>query len=593
MLQNRTKQNIRPLDAFAREFHKTGLFSCFINIAMLSVPLYMLQVYDRVLTSGSTDTLIMLTVLCAGLLLALGLVSTARSWLLNQVSGALDEACNKALFDATFDERKRAGDAPVAQPFHDLASIRAFMTGPGLLAFFDAPFSPFYFAVLFILHPYFGSIALLGGLIIFGLAIQSELASRSPLAQAGQASREASTLLESFARNAGAVNAMGMLGNLRNVWLQHHEHGVWHQGVAGNRSAITASAAKFVRMSLQVAILGTGAWLAIQQSVTPGAMIAASIIMSRALAPIEAAISGWRGFVQARSAYKRLKSGLEDTPRDAVAGTTLPRPEGHLKVTQASLRLEGHDRPVLQNISLSLKPGEALGIIGPSGAGKSTLARLLVGLARPSMGSVTLDGVEIADWPGAQLGPHIGYLPQEVDLIAGTVAENIARFSQYGAGGGETDCSQEIIAAARCAGAHELIAALPRNYETPVGENGRLISGGQRQRIALARALFGDVRLAVLDEPNASLDADGEAALREAISQLKREGRTVVVIAHSPSILRTVDTILVLNAGQMQALGPRDEIMAQRIAVARPKTGTDGAGVHARPQTERHTHAPV
>lgn len=592
MLKHRTEQTIRPLDAFAREFHKVGLFSCFINVAMLTVPLYMLQVYDRVLTSGSIDTLVMLTVLCAGLLLALGLVSIARSWLLNQVSGALDGACNEALFDAAFDDRRRAAGASATQPFHDLASVRQFMTGPGLLSFFDAPFSPLYFAVLFILHPLFGTIALVGGAIILLLAIQSEAATRSPLGEAGTASREAGTLLESFSRNAPAVNAMGMLGNLRNMWLHHHEHGVWHQGVAGNRTAVISSMAKFVRMSLQVAILGTGAWLAIQQIVTPGAMIAASIIMSRALAPIEAAIGSWRHFVQARIAYKRLRSGLEGGAEIAgPAPTRLPAPQGRLSLQNASVRREGYDRPVLQNISFTLEPGEALGIIGPSGAGKSTLARLLVGLDKPDFGSVTFDGVELTDWPASQIGPHIGYLPQEVDLISGTVAENIARFSQYDGSQQHSDCSNGIIAAARSAGAHEVIAGLPRHYETQVGENGRLISGGQRQRIALARALYGDVRLAVLDEPNASLDAEGEAALREAITHIKQDGRAVVVISHTPSILRAVDRILVLRDGQMQALGPRDEIMAQRIAVARGKTSRDAVAVHASKQAQQDSHA--
>jgi PrtD family type I secretion system ABC transporter len=362
--------------------------------------------------------------------------------------------------------------------------------------------------------------------------------------------------------------------------------------VAGNRTAVISSAAKFVRMSLQIAILGTGAWLAIQQIVTPGAMIAASIIMSRALAPIEAAIGSWRHFVQARIAYKRLKSGLDGGAETAgPVPTRLPAPQGRVAVKNASLRRDGHDHPVLQNISFTMEPGEALGIIGPSGAGKSTLAQLLVGLDKPDFGSVTLDGVEITDWPASQIGPHIGYLPQEVDLISGTVAQNIARFSQHEDPEQHTDRSDTILAAVRSAGAHELIAALPRHYETQVGENGRLISGGQRQRIALARAFYGDIRLAVLDEPNASLDAEGETALRGAIGRMKKEGRTVVVISHTPSILRAVDRILVLRGGQMQALGPRDEIMAQRIAVARGKAKRDAAAVHEKKRAQREHHA--
>lgn len=532
-----------------------GLFSLFCNLAMLISPLYMLQVYDRVLVSHSRDTLILLTLLVAGLLVVNGVVEVARSRLLVRIGITLNEKLSASVFASAFSARLQGSDASLSEPIRNLETVRNFLTGPGVIAMFDAPWTPIYLGVVFMLHPALGVLATGGAVIIAALAIASEIAVRWALAEANTGQRSSNDFTELVGRNAEVVHAMGMLGALTDRWSRYHEHGVAWQAVASDRIAILQATAKFVRVGLQIGMLGTGAWLALDHQLSPGSMVAGSIIMGRALAPMEMLIGQWRSIVAARQARKRLRESLELVDDDDQIRTELPPPGGALTASQVGMRYGEGAAPILANISFDLAAGEILGVTGPSGAGKSTLARLLVGLQQPSYGIVRLDGADIADWPREHLGDFIGYLPQDVELLNGTIATNIARFGHHD--------SARIVAAAQLAGAHDMILSLPAGYETRIGDGGRKLSGGQRQRIALARAVYGDARLIVLDEPNANLDADGESALRNTLVKLKNQGRTVVVITHKPSLMSVVDKILVVTDGRTRLYGPRDQVFSE------------------------------
>ena len=532
-----------------------GLFSLFTNLAMLVAPLYMLQIYDRVLTSQSQDTLVMLTLLAVGLLVINAIVEVARSRLLVRVGTRLNAQLSPAVFASAFSARLKGSDRSLSEPLRNLDTLRSFLTGPGVIALFDAPWSPIYLGIIFLLHPLLGVVAVSGAIVIAGLAIASEFAVRSPLSEAGTGSRSSGDFTELVGRNAEVVHAMGMLGSLTRRWSRFHDYGAAWQAVASDRIAILQAIAKFIRMSLQIAILGTGAWLALNHQLSPGSMVAASIIMGRALAPVEMLIGQWRSIVAARQARQHLRSSLDLVDEEIPGRTVLPPPSGRLEASQVGMRFPGASAPVLSNISFDLKAGDSLGITGPSGAGKSTLARLLFGLHEPTFGHIRLDGAEIADWPREQVGEYVGYLPQDVELLSGTIAANIARFGPHD--------SVQIVDAAMLAGAHEMILGLPEGYDTCIGDGGRMLSGGQRQRIALARAVFGAARLIVLDEPNANLDVEGENALRASLIRLKERGRTVVVISHKPSVLGVVDNILVLTDGRVRLFGPRERVFSE------------------------------
>lgn len=536
-------------------FGFTGLFSFFINLLMLTGPLFMLQVYDRVLTSRSIPTLVALTLLVVGLYVFMALLEYVRSRILVRIGRRLDEQLSGRIFDSIISHALRRTPHVGSQPARDLDSLRQFVAGPGPAAFFDAPWTPVYIAVIFLLHFWLGIFAVVGAVILFIFAVTNELLTRGPTARANQSAITAHTMTEESRRNAESIGAMGMTAAMRRRWLQQHEESLDDNTHASDRAGTITAMSKATRLMLQSGILGFGAYLAVQQQITPGVMIAASIILSRALNPIEQAITQWRAFVSARKSHQRLKTVLAEAPEEEPA-MQLPEPRGHLTVENIVATAPGLDTPLLQGINFAVEPGEAVGVLGPSGAGKSTLSRALVGVWPLLRGKVRLDGAALEQWPPEQLGSALGYLPQDVELFSGTVAENISRFAA------EPD-PDLVVEAAKLADVNEMILRLPDGYSTRIGEGGSALSAGQRQRVGLARALYGGPKFVVLDEPNANLDSEGEAAVIHAIQSLKSSGTAVMVVAHRPSAISAVDKILFLREGRQLAFGPRDEILSK------------------------------
>ncbi len=545
-------------------------FSLFINLLMLTAPLYMLQVFDRVIAGRSTDTLLYLTLIAALALVALGALEAVRNGVMVALGGWLDRRLGGAALEASVAAGLHRN--PSVQGLRDLAVFRGFLTGPSVFPILDAPWTPIFIAFVFLLHPMLGWLALAGAAILFALAAINDLATRSIMRRANEASIGAMRQAEAAARNADAVHSMGMMQALQANWRKRNEESIALQGSAGRRGGAIAAASKSFRLFLQIGLLATGAWLVLGGEITPGAMIAASILMARALAPVEGAINSWRSVLAARDAYRRIGLLLDEAP-SLSASMPLPAPEGALLIDKLTYAHAGAAEPALRNVEFALSPGECLGLIGPTATGKTTLARLLVGNLRPLAGHVRLDGADVAAWAADDLGRYIGYLPQDVELFAGTVRENIARMA--------AGAPEEVIAAAQLAGVHEMILRLPHGYETEIGDGGSILSGGQRQRVALARAVFGDPTLIVLDEPNASLDQDGDQALIRTMTSLKQRGATVVMVTHRPSILRAVDKILVLGDEGTRMFGPRHEILPK---VAGQLTGTGALRPEPQPQ---------
>ena len=548
--------SIEPLHAFAARFRpyfvSAAAFSLLLNLLLLVPALFMLQVFDRVLTSRSMETLVMLLVLAVGALLFMAYLDVIRSQLLTAAAVALEKLLGPRVLSEMIRRQATPGAAEALHGLRDVNSLRAFLTGPGILALFDSPWVPIYVLVIFLFHPVLGAIALAGALVMLALGILNEKLARAPLEAMQLDSRKAGRFAEQSIANAEVARALGMVDSLARGWERLSRTGLGNQLQASRATSVLTSITRFMRQFLQVAMLAAGAWLVIEQKATPGVMIAGTILLARALAPVEQAIAGWKGLVDARSAFKRLDQMLATMPHDEAV-TELPAPLGALAVERAVFGFRGHERPVIKQISFALDAGHALAIVGPSASGKSTLARLIVGLWKPAVGVVRLDGANIADWPRARLGPYVGYLPQDVELFAGTVSQNIARL-------GEVD-SAAVIEAAKRANVHNLILHLPQGYDTPIGEGGAFLSAGQRQRIALARALHGTPRLVVLDEPNSNLDAEGEAALIEAIRQMKADGVTLVIVTHRSTLLAAVDRILVLRDGAIERFGPPPEVL--------------------------------
>ena len=544
-----------------RPFYLIGGFSFVINLLMLMPSLYMLQVYDRVLASRSEMTLLMLTLITLALYALMSGLEWVRSRTLVRVGARFDASLNNRVFSAAFETNLRSPGANAGQALTDLTNVRQFITGNGLFAFFDAPWFPIYLAVIFLLHPVVGWFSLGGAAILIILTLVNEWATKGPLTQANQAAIVSNNYATNNLRNAEVIQAMGMIDNLRQRWYDRYKLLLAMQSVASDRAGSITAVSKFIRLAQQSLILGLGALLVIDGKLTPGGMIAASILMGRTLAPVEQLIGSWKQLISARSAFERLEKMLGQFPARKES-MSLPAPDGQLSVEGVMAAAPGSNVAILKGVTFALQPGEAVAVIGPSAAGKSTLARLLVGIWPAVSGKVRLDGSDIFTWDKLELGPHIGYLPQDVELFEGSIAENIARF-------GELD-HEKVITAARQAGVHDMILHFPEGYNTAIGVSGGFLSGGQRQRIALARALYGHPALIVLDEPNASLDDAGEAALVHAIQSLKAEGCTVVLITHRTSIISAVDKILLLREGQVAAFGPRDEVLTAMAKAARP-----------------------
>jgi PrtD family type I secretion system ABC transporter len=535
-------------------FFFIAVFSFFLNLLMLVSPFYMMQVYDRVLTSRSKDTLIVLTVLAVGLLAISAMLELVRSRILVRLGARLDRHVTHDLFAALIEDRIATRRNTGSQPIRDLETVRSFLTGPGLLAFFDAPWVPLFLGLIFLFHPLLGAVAVGGAVVLFVLAVLSELTTRAPWQRATTESMQAHRFAEASLRNADVIWALGMLGDLRRRWQEKHLSALAYSGRATDRLGTFSAIAKFVRPLLQIGLLGFGAYLVIDEAISAGVMIASSIVMGRALAPVEASIAHWRSFISSRSAYSRLSKLLAeyDINRERMK---LPTPRGKISVEGMTLVPPGANKPALVSVSFQLAQGDLLGIVGPSAAGKSSLARALMGIWAPKVGHVRLDSADLAEWDRKDLGRHLGYLPQEVELFDGTVAENIARF--------ETVQPEAVNRAAQIANAHDMILRLPEGYDTQIGEGGCVLSGGQRQRIGLARAIYGLPCFIVLDEPNANLDADGEAALRVTLKRLKELRKTVVIISHKRSTLSDTDKLLVLDGGRVKSFGPRAEVLEQ------------------------------
>lgn len=553
MLPSPRSELAEVLFRLRRTFYVLAAFSGVINVLMLTPAVYMLQVYDRALVSSNVTTLLMLTLLVIGLYVLMALLEVVRSSVLIRVGNRLDMMLNKRVFNAAFERNlRRAGGNP-GQALQDLSQVRQFLTGNGLFAFFDAPWTPIYLLVIYLVHPMLGLITLIGSALLVGLGYLTEITTRKPLAEANQASLASGSFANNNLRNAEVIEAMGMLPAIRKRWFGNHLRILEMQTLASDRAAYINGATRFVRITLQSLILGAGALLAIKGEITPGMMIASSILSGRALGPVEQVIGAWKQLLSSRSAWDRLNTLLGDFPAHKPS-MPLPKPLGMLSVESAFANVPGTSQNILRGVSFSLTPGEALGVIGPSASGKSTLARLLVGIWPAQAGKVRLDGADLYQWSKEELGPWLGYLPQDVELFEGSIAENIARFSDMD--------SEAVILAARQAGVHDMILRLPHGYDTPLGVDGGSLSGGQKQRIGLARALYGEPSLIILDEPNASLDDVGEAALVQALTDLKRRGKTLVLISHRPTVLNMVDKVLLLREGSVQMFGSRDEVFA-------------------------------
>jgi PrtD family type I secretion system ABC transporter len=535
-------------------FLGVGLLSGLINILMLTGPLFMLQIYDRVLPSHSIATLVGLAILTAGLFLFQGVLEAIRGRVLLRIGGALNDEVSARAYDAVARlPLKTRGGGDGLQPIRDLDQIRSFLGSPGPSALFDLPWMPLYVGICFLFHPLIGIAAAGGALILIALTLAAEAVTRAPAKAAVGFAARRHALLEASRRNAEVMQAMGMGGAMSARFHTMNDDYLRSHRYASDRAGMLAAFSRIIRLMLQSLVLGLGAYLVINQEATAGVIIASSILLSRALAPVELAIANWKGFVAARQAYRRFSEMLALLPQDAPH-LPLPKPEVSLSVEAVSATPPGERRVVVQDVAFALKSGDGLGIIGPSAAGKSSLARLIVGVWQPLRGKVRLDGAALDQWSPESLGRHIGYLPQDVELFDGTIAENISRFET------EPDANA-IIAAAKSAGVHELVVRLPEGYDTRIGESGAALSAGQRQRIALARALYRDPFLVVLDEPNSNLDGEGEESLTVAMLGVRSRGGIIIVIAHRASALAAIDQVLVLNQGRQQAFGPRDEML--------------------------------
>jgi ATP-binding cassette subfamily C protein len=556
---------VAVLSSIKRAFVGIGLTSAVINVLALTGSFFMLQVYDRVIPGHSMPTLVGLGIIAATLYAFQGVLEFIRSMLLVRIGVSVDERFGSAVYESLIllpSRMQAAGDG--LQSVRDLDTVRAFLSGPGPTALFDFPWMPFYLGLCFLFHPWIGVTALVGAIVLVGLTFVAEQRSRQPAKDAAKIASERIVLAEATRRNSEAVLAMGFGHLLGQKWVEINQRYLANHLKASRVTGSLATTSKILRMVLQSAVLAVGATLVIRQEATGGIMIASSILVSRALAPVELAIGQWKGFSAAKDSWARLMK-LSDVMEVNAPEVSLPAPSLSLKAENLHIAAPGSKNAIVRGVSFGINAGEAVGIIGPSASGKSSLARALVGLWQPLAGAVRLDGAALTQWDPRALGSHVGYLPQDVSLFGGSIAENIARF--------EPDApSEKIIAAAKAAGVYDMVVKLPDGFDTRIGEQGSALSGGQRQRIGLARALYGEPFLIVLDEPNSNLDSDGEAALSKAILGVRKRGGIAIIIAHRPSALAAVDKVMVLANGQMQAFGPKEEVLKQRTNSAQPNT---------------------
>ena len=558
------------LKKWMKFFFVAGFFSLFINLLMLTFPIYMLSIYERVLYSYSMPTLYTLTIGALMALIVMGLLDFLRSRLLVHVGVDMDREMSRPVFSEMLKDRCRIGGLGYQEGLKDVNTLRNYFSGNAIFAFFDAPWTPLYILVIWLMHPLLGYFALAGAVLLFLMGVFQELLTRRKLAQAGAIDSESQQFINSCMRNAEVINAMSMTGGVANHWRATNNESVRLQTEANSTGGAMTASTQSIRSAMQVLVFGLGAYLVLQNQSTPGIIIAASIIMRQALAPVERAMGSWRQTIDARSAYKRLDELVKSIP--AEEDMELPTPGGRLDAEGASLAIEGTN--ILRGVTFSLPAGEMMGLIGPSGAGKTTLCRLILGLWPSMGGKVRLDGYDVHEWDREKLGPHIGYLPQDVELFPGTVSENIARMGAVQ--------PEKVVAAARLAGIHEMVLKLPKGYDTWIGDGGVRLSGGQRQRIALARALYGSPKLIVLDEPNSNLDDAGEKALIQALQQLQESGVTTVIVTHKPALLANVDKVLMLKDGMVSMFGPREEVFQKLLGQKENQAG----------QTVSHTMGP-
>lgn len=537
-----------------KSFMYVGFFSLFINLLMLTSPLYMLQLYDRVITSRSEETLILLTLLVVLMYATSAILEIVRSRVLVRVGNKIDNLLSNRIFNSLFELANKAPGKASSMPLSDLTQLRQFLTGNGVFAFFDAPWIPIYIGVLFLFHPYFGFFSIFAAIVLIIITIINEKVSKDTLALANRLSRESTMYVDSSLRNSEVVHAMGMSENIRARWLKRYYGFLNAQTEASEKAGIWANVSKTLRMLFQSLILGLGGYLVLEMEVSPGMMIAGSIIMGRALAPIDMIINSWKQFSGARTSYTRIDDLLRDFPAKKE-GMPLPAPKGEIVLESIILTPPGAKLPSLRGVSMKINEGDIVGIIGSSAAGKSSLARAILGLWPLMSGKVRIDGADISQWNKDKLGRYIGYLPQDIELFEGSISENIARF-------GELD-SKKVIEAAQKAGVHEMILKLPEGYDTKLGAGGHSLSGGQKQRVAFARALYDNPIFIVLDEPNSNLDEQGELSLVSAINSLKESKTTVVLITHRMPILKVTNKLAVIQAGTLQLYGNTNEILTK------------------------------
>ena len=551
------------LKACRESFLCVGFFSFFINALMLVPTFYMLQVYGRVITSGSLTTLSMLTLIMTGLVITLGCLEWTRSRIMVRVSNRLDMLLSRQVYKASFKRALESGGMDAsAQPLNDLTGLRQFLSGNGLFAFFDAPWLPIYIAVMFMFHPWFGWVATGSALLLLLLAFVNERLTGPTLAQANKEHIGASLYTTKNLRNAEVIESMGMLETLMDRWWTRQKNVLLLQSRASDKGAMISTLSRSFRILVQSLILGLGAYLAVDHQVGAGLVFAGSVLLGRALAPIDLIIGSWKGFIAARSQYARLNAILASQQAQPER-MSLPAPKGDVQVENLTVAAPGSNIAIIKNISFSVPAGCVVGIIGPSAAGKSTLARALLGIWAPLQGVVRLDGADISAWDKHELGPHIGYLPQDIELFEGSVSDNIARFTRVD--------SEKVILAATTAGVHDMILLLPDGYDTVIGGDGVVLSGGQRQRIGLARALYGSPRLIILDEPNSNLDEVGDRALIAALHRIRLSGATLFVITHRTNIVSQLDRLMVMSNGGLSLFGPRELVLTELNAQQAPK----------------------